>query len=195
MAPSSTKDLPVVAWGDESCRGSENGLSYSMIAVVFDAWSDDDAVALRKIMPKGALKLHWYEIVPDVKAKSIAAIESMGFSATIVRAVPAAAAKQERTRHKCLTNILPILESKGVSAFVLKSRGAALDKRDVKLLDGLKGSKMVSSIRLEHVRGQDEPRLWVADQILGAFGDSCAVLGDNYWESLAEQVSVTTLVP
>ena len=195
MDPVSFADNSAIAWDDESFRDSEGGLAYSMIAVIFDGWSDVDAVALRKIMPKGASKLHWYDIVPDVKAKSMAAIADMGFTATLVRAVPATPVKQERARHKCLTSILPILESKGVSTFVLEGRGRALDRRDVKLLDGLKGSKMVSGIRLEHVRGQDEPRLWVADQVLGAYGDSCTAAGSAYWDSLEERVSVTTIVP
>ena len=195
MAPVAIEDHPAVAWGDESLRASEGGLAYSIVAVAFDGWSDGDAAALRTIMPKGASKLHWYEIVPDVKDKSMAVIADMRFSAEIVRAMPATSVKQERARHKCLTSILPMLESMGVSAFVLESRGKALDKRDVRLLDGLKGSKMVSGIRLEHVRSRDEPRLWVADQILGAFGDSCAAAGSDYWDSLADRVSVTTVTP
>ena len=195
MASVPIEDNSSVAWGDESFRGGEGGRAYSMVAVVFDGWSDGDTALLRKIMPKGASKLHWYEIVPDVKAKSMAAIADMGFKATLVRAVPTTSAKQERARHKCLTSMLPLLESKGVTTFVLEGRGRALDRRDVKLLDGLKGSKVVSGIRLEHVRGQDEPRLWVADQILGAYGDFCTAAGSAYWDSLAERVSVTTIVP
>ena len=77
MASVSVEGNSTVAWGDESFRDSEGGLAYSMVAVVFNEWSDCDAAALRKIMPKGASKLHWYEIVPDVKAKSMAAIADM----------------------------------------------------------------------------------------------------------------------
>ncbi|MBQ9043968.1 MAG: hypothetical protein IJ111_14285 [Eggerthellaceae bacterium] len=133
--------------------------------------------------------------MPDVKEKSLAAICALDFKATLVQTEPVDSAKQERARHKCLTRILPLLESRGVELFVLESRGKALDKRDVKLLDGLKGSRIVSTIRLEHVRGSDEPRLWVADQVLGAYGDARARAGDDRWEPLADRVSVETVAP
>lgn len=38
-------------------------------------------------------------------------------------------------------------------------------------------------MRIEHVRGSDEPRLWLPDQALGAYGDYlCDELPSDNWE-------------
>ncbi len=50
-------------------------------------------------------------------------------------------------------------------------------------------SNVIGSLALSHVYGSDEPRLWVPDQVVGAYGDSLA--GDaRAWEHLAHRVRV-----
>jgi hypothetical protein len=44
---------------------------------------------------------------------------------------------------------------------------------------------------IRHVRGRDEPRLWVPDQVAGAYGDSLTGTGSTRpWNALAHRVII-----
>ena len=65
-----------------------------------------------------------------------------------------------------------------------------LDKRDRDCLLHLRRSKAVSTIEMEHVPGEDDPRLWLPDQILGAYGDAISETGHfKKWIKNRESVS------
>ena len=101
----------------------------------------------------------------------------------MVIAAPLSGKKQERARRKCLEALLPALESKGVHELVLENRDEAANRLDLNYVDYAKGSKLVSSIMITHRDAGTEPRLWIADQVLGAMGDYKTHTGDlAYWE-------------
>ena len=163
------------AWGDESIRQNEAGRPmYLMGACVCDSAEADVRRALGAVKPKGAPKLHWRDMKRALRGKSIDAIESMGLSHVVVAAVPMSDwTTSERARRKCMEQLLPVLEAEyGVDLFVLESRDKDQDKRDVRLVDALRSRRYISSIRIGLERGEGDARLWLPDQLLGAYGDS-----------------------
>ena len=84
----------------------------------------------------------------------------------------------------------------GLDALVsVKPKGAAkLHWRDVELLETLRRSGGVSGIRVSNARGEADPRLWVPDQVLGAFGDEImgrpkSVRWSASWERVRQSVT------
>ena len=91
---------------------------------------------------------------------------------SIIVAAPMNIHKQERARRKCLESLLPVLERDGVDRLVMESRNELADRRDVELASALRSRRLVSMLRIEHARGELDPRLWYPDLVLGAFGDA-----------------------
>lgn len=140
-------------------------------------------------VPGGPLKLHWRDMSRKRQRDSLIALAEIERIDVVVVASPLAGRKQERARRKCLEALLPDLEGRGVECLVLESRKAA-DKRDLEYADYAKGSHLVKSIRIEHAYGANEPKLWVADQILGAMGDYLTKTGEwEYWKPKWEAIS------
>ena len=114
------------------------------------------------------------------QAEAMEAIALAGPATTVVVGSPMNPHKQERARRKCLEALVPLLASDDVTSLVLESRGAKSDLRDDYIMDALRSRGLAGDMRLAHRRGTDEPRLWVPDQILGAFGDGlCGEFGGN----------------
>lgn len=89
--------------------------------------------------------------------------------------------------------MLPHLESLGVTRYILESREGSQDKSDVALLLSLCAKRMCREIEIEHLRGSSDSRLWVPDQVLGAYGDMrCGVGNGNEfrdaWNTLSPSV-------
>lgn len=162
-----------VAWGDESVR--HKGLAYPtylMCACLVGDDVDDVRELLRGIKPSDANKLHWRQMTSKDKRRSLAAIASLDSLSFVIAAEQSNGHRSERARRKCLERLLPLLESQGVQSLVLESRTDAQDERDRRLLSYMRTRHVVSSIKLDHVRGAAEPCLWLPDQILGAYGDT-----------------------
>ncbi|WP_172144083.1 hypothetical protein [Bifidobacterium panos] len=102
----------------------------------------------------------------------MAALESLESLSFIIAAEQMSTINDERARRKCLERLLQLLEQHGVDRLVLESRTASQDARDRHLVSYLYTSHVLRSIRLDHVRGDCEPCLWLPDQILGAYGDT-----------------------
>lgn len=111
------------------------------------------------------------------------ALSGIAYVDLVVVASPLTGYKQERARRKCLESLLPILERRGVGRLVLESRRPGSDKLDLDYIEFAKGSRLISDIRIEHKHGAVEPKLWVADLVLGAMGDYLTQTGEwHYWE-------------
>lgn len=62
----------------------------------------------------------------------------------------------------------------------MESRGSADDKRDVEMTNNLRASLVLpTNFRVAHVPGAEEPLLWAADAICGAY--SAARVGNARW--------------
>lgn len=170
-----------VAWGDESIR--QRGVPepmYLMGACLCDANEDEVRKLLAQVKPKGALKLHWRDMRKPLCRKSIGVVEGMGLSHIVVATVPMTDwTTTERARRKCLEQLLPVLENEyGVERFVLESRNKGKDKKDIQLVDALRSRMFIDKIRVDLVPGSSDARLWLPDQLLGAYGDSKAGVDD-----------------
>lgn len=183
------------AWGDESIR--QKGVAehmYLMGACLCDVGEADVRSLLSQVKPKGAPKLHWRDMRKPLCSQTIKVIENMGLAHIVVTAVPMTDwTTTERARRKCLERLLPVLEDEyDVERFVLESRGRDKDKKDIQLVDALHGRKYIDGIRVDHMSGSADARLWLPDQLLGAYGDSKA--GSNDYEGFLSEVR-TIMVP
>lgn len=178
-----------VAYGDESIRMAGSPPFYMMGVCLLEDADTVDFSKLAKLMPPGSRKLHWRDMSQGLQRESLNLLMDIKRADVVVVASPLDGKKQERARRKCLETLLPRLEAKGVREFLLESRGATSDKLDVSYVKYAKGSKLVKSIKITHADGADEPRLWIADQVIGAMGDYMTQTSNwrhwkSEWESL-----------
>ncbi len=91
--------------------------------------------------------------------------------------------KQEHARAKCMERLLWELGQMEVSRVFLEQRTQSLNKRDMKLVEHLRGSKAIpKGLRVDIEQPSTEPMLWIPDQVLGAIGD--AEVDDSTWLEL-----------
>ena len=185
-----------IAFADESVRVNADPPMYSIAATIMS--EDADMGALECLLPKGAKKLHWRDIGPKVQKNALASIAELGTRSTIVVASPIVPQKQERARRKDLEVLLPLLESEKVDLLVMESRFPAADAKDKALFRSLQKKGLVDSIKLRFANPEHEHRLWIPDQILGAFSDSSeglrsAEIWRQEWSDLCESVTIVRI--
>lgn len=186
-------DSTKVAYGDESIRLSAPTPVYLVAATVLP--DDCNLAKLARIKPKAAAKLHWRELTDKLRQEALAEVAAIGGQTTIVAASPLPKKKQERGRRKCLELLLPELEAAGIGTLILESRVLKLNDKDIEMLDAMRAKRVVSGIELRHVHASDEPKLWVPDQVLGAYGDCLCGDGRDAWRQSWEKIlpSITVL--
>ena len=168
------------AWGDESVR--KTGVPspmYLMGACVCDDTETETRQRLALLKPKGARKLHWRDMRPSLRGKVVDAMAAMDIDHVIVAAVPMSQWNTaERARRKCLERLLPLLETEyNVDTLVLERREISQDRNDIRFIDGLRSRRFIGPIRVELCAGETDARLWLPDQLLGAYGDAQAGTG------------------
>ena len=102
--------------------------------------------------------------------------------------------KTERHRRKCLEQMYFELSEMHVHNVTLESRQEAQNKRDLAHIVALQGQGQSAGIRLRHVRGGDDPLLWIPDAVLGAL-NSVHLGEEQYWEKLHEKVVLNRPTP
>lgn len=171
---------PVYAWGDESVRITANPSAYLLAATIVDPEESIDG--LMRVKPANAKKLHWRDMTRHNQSLSLAALSCVRQATTVVVGTPLPKKKQERGRRKCLECLLPELEARGVAVLVLESRDDEKNKKDRDLLFAMRRKGQIESIDIIHRRAENEPLLWIPDQILGAYGDVlCGNPGSKTW--------------
>ena len=86
--------------------------------------------------------------------------------------------KPKGARRKCLERLLPLLETEyNVDTLVLERREISQDRNDIRFIDGLRSRRFIGPIRVELCAGETDARLWLPDQLLGAYGDAQAGTG------------------
>ena len=170
----------VIAYVDESVRVAADPPAYLMAATVLTG--EGQLAPFEALLQKGARKLHWRDMPPALRRKSVRVLADAEHVSTVVVATPLANRKQERARAKCLGALLPALEGLGVVLAVLESRNDAVaDERDVETAKRLRTASAISAIRVEHA-GTEEHGLWLPDQVLGAYGDAlCGTRESRSW--------------
>jgi hypothetical protein len=173
------------AWVDESMRPSANDeRMYLLAAVVADPTCCESARdELRAILPKGARKLHWTDMEDPEKKQVTGLVTEFDMAHMVVVGTPLDSRKQEHARAKCMERLLWELGEMEVSRVFLEQRTESLNRRDMKLVRHLRGSKSIpSGLRVDIEQPSIEPMLWIPDQVLGAMGDAEA--DDNTWLDL-----------
>lgn len=186
-------NLSDTAWGDESIRISAPTPTYLMAATILQEGTDTSHLEVFK--PKGASKLHWRELTDKLRRKSLEEIASLDGFTVMIACSPLPKKKQERGRRRCMELLLPELEARGVELLTLESRVLQMDRKDIDMLQALKSKGVVPDMRLRHAHASDEPRLWVVDQILGAYGDwlcndDAPHKWGNAWEEILSRLTV-----
>ena len=187
-------DYSKTAWGDESVRMHTDPPMYLLGACVFDNAEHETFRNLENLKPKGAGKLHWRELSINDQSKSLELIAALPHTTSIVVASPLEKNKQERARRKCLELLLAHLDQKGIELLVLESRDSHLDRLDNVILFAMRQSRTIFNIDVRHSQGQGEPRLYVPDQILGAYGDVTAHNQSSqkwqpHWENVRNNIT------
>ena len=145
------------AWGDESVR--KTGVPspmYLMGACVCDDTETETRQRLALLKPKGARKLHWRDMRPSLRGKVVDAMAAMDIDHVIVA----------------------LLETEyNVDTLVLERREISQDRNDIRFIDGLRSRRFIGPIRVELCAGETDARLWLPDQLLGAYGDAQAGTG------------------
>ncbi len=79
--------------------------------------------------------------------------------------------------------LFSLLDSEGVTRLVMESRFPAADARDAAHFRALRKRGYVSTLELHFADPAREHRLWVPDQILGAWGEAAAGAAHASWDA------------
>ncbi|WP_162933756.1 hypothetical protein [Actinomyces lilanjuaniae] len=188
--------MTVTAYGDESIR--RTGVPESMY--LLGAYLHDDAlpdpISPLKKLARGP-KLHWRDSVPHVRKEACRVIGSSSARHLIVLASPLVhGAHEEQARQQALMTLVTILACDyDVGRLVLEHRQRKQDDKDQATVAIARQSGMISTrFSLQHAYGDEEPHLWVPDQVLGAYGDARTGKTTN-WNLLAASVRLETIQP
>jgi hypothetical protein len=185
----SLADEPYVhhAWVDESIIYGSVG-RYILAAVIADPLGCDAMRDQLVAMRLGRRpRLHWYQEGSKKRDEVMRAIAGFDIDAVVVVGSPVDPKKQERARRLCMKRLLHRLDELEVSQVAIESRTESLDRRDLALIEMLRGSIGLSGrLRVATVDPINEPMLWTADVIAGAVNASL-VLTDE-WLAMVEDV-------
>ncbi len=160
------------AWGDESgsyaCK--DPGVYLLGAAIADDAVVDDLRSAMRHLrLPSSGPKLHWRAESGARRLEVVKTIASLPVEGFVVVRQASVRDRLERRRRKCLERLLHTVAELGCNELTLESRGAADDRRDRQLLDGLRrNGRLGSGLVMSHATGPADPVLWIADALCGA---------------------------
>jgi hypothetical protein len=143
---------------------------------------------------RGQVKLHWRS-ESDKRRQLIAeTFASLPLECLVVVRDGRVGERAERRRRHCLDRMFCELDQLGVTSAVFESRGAKDDRRDLEMLQFMRGRKAVSSrLRIEHKPGPAEAMLWLADAACGAVVKHR--VGDSSYLTTIQSGIITTLFP
>lgn len=182
------------AFCDESIRRYRTADPVYLLAAYIAAHDDHDLIdALSRLRPQG--KLHWYDAKPTDKDKICRIIAAHPSEHLLVAVTPLIdSVREERARQRALATMLVLLEQEyDVSHVVLERRERNQDEIDRASFNALRSSgALAPTLTLSHQFGNSEPRLWVPDQVVGAFGDSWTG-SPQAWSIISERVRVVQI--
>lgn len=180
------------AWVDESGsdRARDPG-SYLLAAALSQIDTESETRdRISSLRLPGQVKLHWRDEDSARRGAITRVVAECDVDHLVVVRTDAALERPERRRRKCLERLLFELELKGLTNVVLESRGPADDRRDIQMLNALRGQRHLSTgIRLTHVVGRNEPMLWIPDAVCGAIS-SARTGNPTYQAVLQERLTV-----
>lgn len=186
----------LVAYIDESSAyRPPNRQEYMICAAILDS-QDLEQVReeLRPLLLPGQVKLHWTDERNSRRRKIVETLSGIDSMQAIITHQSEVSKKTERHRRKCLEQMYFELSEMHVHSVTLESRQEAQNKRDLAHIVALQGQGQSVNIRLQHVRGGDDPILWIPDAVLGAL-NSVHLGEEQYWEKLYEKVLLNRPTP
>lgn len=144
---------------------------------------------MRELHTRGP-KLHWHNLDASQRRKVVSAVADFNACHIVVVGTQLDPRRQERARALCLEKIAWELGTYDITNFVLEARTESLNRRDRQLVDALRGRRALPpGLRIDHELPSQEPMLWIADQVLGAVGES--LTGRSQWyEALKPAVTI-----
>lgn len=186
----------LVAYIDESSAyRPPNRQEYMICAAIIDS-QDLEQVReeLRPLLLPGQVKLHWTDERNSRRRKSVETLSGIDSMQAIITHQSEVSKRTERHRRKCLEQMYFELSEMHIHNVTLESRQEAQNKRDLAHIVALQGQGQSVNIRLQHVRGGDDPILWVPDAVLGAL-NSVHLGEEQYWEKLYGKVLLNRPTP
>lgn len=142
--------------------------------------------ALRPLLLPGQIKLHWTDESKARKRAIVDRVCELEPVSVVIAHLSERHRKTERFRRKCREVLYQELLQMEVHDLTLESRSRSQDNKDRAHIVALQGQGLGRSIRISHLRGGDEPLLWIADAVLGAINS--APLGEEqYLEALPQR--------
>ncbi|MHA6751662.1 hypothetical protein ACX31A_12405 [Dermacoccus nishinomiyaensis] len=180
------------AWVDES--GSIHSLdpgTYVLAAAIGPVASEQDIRAtMQQLRLPGQKKLHWRDERPLRHRKISSVIAGLEQTHLVVVRTSDPRDTPKRQRNKCLERLVIELEALRVAQVTFESRGPADDRRDLELVQALRGvHRLGSGLRIHHQPGPSEPLLWIPDAVCGAVTSARTSTGE-YLDALGERVTI-----
>ena len=166
-----TTESTLRAWVDESGSDWAQDPGTYVLAAAVGRTEAEPPIRdqISRLRLPGQVKLHWRDEDAKRRAAITPAVAGYDLEHLVVVRAGAIDDRPERRRRKCLERLLYELETTAVADVVLESRGPADDRRDIQMLNALRGQRYLSTgIRLTHVVGRLEPMLWIPDAVCGA---------------------------
>ena len=178
--------MPIARTGyiDESLR-IHQGLYVLAAVIIADADADRHRQALRGLLYRRQLRLHWRDESTRRRSQLIAAACQLRHTGAVVIAAGVGPGRQERARRKCIERLLGELASRGIASVVFERRHKELDARDRAMIAALQRQQSLpAALHATWQPPAGEPLLWLPDIAAGAA--SLAETGyDTYWKELA----------
>lgn len=162
------------AFADESsCLRTASTQEY-LVGAALVAPADIEAIRdeLLPLRLPGQLKLHWTDESSRRQRMIVEALRTLGPMTVVVRHLSERKNKTERFRRKCMEALYYELAQMKVYNVTFESRSKVQDTKDVAHIVALQGQGLEKRIRIRHLRGGDEPLLWISDAVLGAVNAS-----------------------
>jgi len=134
--------LAKTAYIDESLQVS-HGLYVLAAVIVADTDADQHRTALRALLYRGQLRLHWRDENRRRRSQLITAVSTLRHTGAIVIATGAAPRRQERARRKCIERLLAELATRGIATVIFERRRPDLDARDRTMIAALRRQQAV----------------------------------------------------
>lgn len=162
---------PLTAYADESFLEHDLPGYYVVANAIVDRDQWEEARQTMNALRGGRRvgKTHWTEmdtLQRKQASDAVAAIEGLHIIAV---GTPVPPRRQERARARCLERLVSELHGYGVENLIMEARAPALNKRDVRTVIGARYALPTGTrFTIEHVKGAEEPLLWVVDVLAGA---------------------------
>lgn len=150
---------------------------------------DEVRAQVRALALPGQIKLHWTDEQESRRRTIVKRLAEIAPMTVVVTHLSERVKKNERCRRKCLEALYHEMVGMEIYDLTLEHRSDKQNAADRAHIVALQGQGLERRIRIRHLRGGDEPLLWIADILLGAV--NAAAMGEpRYLEALQETIVV-----